>query len=120
MPLAQHYFLTITETNIPCDKMMYQQIVGGLLYLSRMTRPKVSIQVNLLGKRSTNLSTMNMEGAKDLLWYFLSTKMEGIQINKLENLNVMIYVDASYRDPINNSSESQSGAMTTVGGQLMK
>jgi hypothetical protein len=76
MPLAQHYFSTITETDTPCDKMMYQQIVGGLLYLSRMTRPEASIQVNLLGRRSTNPSTTNMEGAKELLRYFLSTKME--------------------------------------------
>jgi hypothetical protein len=120
MPLARHYFSTITETDTPCDKMMYQQIVGGLHYLSRMTRPEASIQVNLLGRRSTNPSTMNMEGAKDLLRYFLSTKMEGIQINKPENLNVVIYADASYGDPINNSGKSQSGAMTTVGGQLMK
>jgi hypothetical protein len=119
MPLAQHYFSTITETDIPCDKMMYQQMVGGLLYLSRMTRPEASIQVNLLGRRSTNPSTMNMEGAKDLLRYFLSTKMEGIQINKPENLNVVIYADASYGDPINNSGKSQSGAMVTVGGQLV-
>jgi hypothetical protein len=119
MPLAQHYFSTITETDIPCDKMMYQQMVGGLLYLSRMTRPEASIQVNLLGRRSTNPSTMNMEGVKDLLRYFLSTKMEGIQINKPENLNVVIYADASYGDPINNLGKSQGGAMATVGGQLV-
>jgi hypothetical protein len=66
MPLAQHYFSTITETDIPCDKTKYQQIVGGILFLSRMTRPEVPIQVNLLGRRSTSPSTTNMEGAKEL------------------------------------------------------
>jgi hypothetical protein len=80
MLLAQNYLLTITKTDTPCNKTKYQQIVGWLLYLSRMTRPEASIQVNLLGRRPTNPSTTNMEGAKDL-WYFLSTKMEGIQLN---------------------------------------
>jgi hypothetical protein len=51
MLLAKHYFTTITETDIPCDKMKYQQIVGWLLYLSRMTGPEASMQVNLLGSR---------------------------------------------------------------------
>jgi hypothetical protein len=94
MPLMPHYFSTITQMDTLCDNMMYQQIVGGLLYLSRMTRPEASIQVNLLERRSTNPSTMNLEGAKDLLRYFISTKMEGIQINKPENLNIVIYADA--------------------------
>jgi hypothetical protein len=60
-----------------------------------------------------------MKGAKDLLWYFISTKMEGIQLNKPENLNVMVYIHASYRDPINNAGKSQIGAMITAGGQLV-
>jgi hypothetical protein len=41
---------------------------------------------------------------------------QGIQLNRPENLNVLIYADASYGDPINSSGKSQSGAMTTVGG----
>jgi hypothetical protein len=49
MSLAQQYFSTITEMDIPCDKIKYQQIiVGGLFFLSRMTRPEASMQVNLL------------------------------------------------------------------------
>jgi hypothetical protein len=45
--------------------------------------------------------------------------MEGIQINKPKNLNIVIYADASYGDPINNLGKPQRGAMTTVGGQFV-
>jgi hypothetical protein len=82
-----------------------------------MTRPEATIQVNLLGRRATNPSAANMEGAKELLLYFLSTKEEGIRLYKPNNLDLVIYADASYGDPINNSGKLQSGAMTTLGGQ---
>jgi hypothetical protein len=45
--------------------------------------------------------------------------MEGIQLNKPENLNVVIYADTSYGDPINNSGKLQGGIMTAVGDQLV-
>jgi hypothetical protein len=119
MPLAQQYFLIITDAGIHCGKVVYQQVVGRPFYLSRVTRPEASMQVNLLGRRSTNPSTTNIELAKDLLRYCLSTKMEGIPLNKPENLNIVIYADASYGDPINNSGNSQSRTMITVESQLV-
>jgi hypothetical protein len=118
MPLAPHYFAMESESQ-PTDKTKYQQIVGGLLFLARMTRPEATIQVNLVGRRATNPSAVNMEGAKELLLYFLSTKEEGIRLCKPKNLDLVIYTDASYGDPINNSGKSQSGAMSTLGGQLI-
>jgi hypothetical protein len=84
-----------------------------------MTRPEATIQVNPRGRRATNPSAVNMEGAKELLLCFLSTKDEGIRLCKRNNLDLVIYADASYGDPINNSGKSQSGAMTTFSSQLI-
>jgi hypothetical protein len=70
MLLSQHYFSTITETDTPCDKMKHQQIVGELLHLSRMTRPKASMQVNPLGRRSTNPSHYEYGRSKGLATVF--------------------------------------------------
>jgi hypothetical protein len=84
-----------------------------------MMRPEATIQINLRGKRLTNPSAANMVGAKELLLYFLWTKEEGIRLCKPNNFDRMIYVDASYGDPINNSRKSQSRAITTLGSQLI-
>jgi hypothetical protein len=66
MPSAPHYFATESESQ-PANKIRYQQIVAGLLFVARMTWPEATIQVNLVGWRATNPSAANMEGALNLL-----------------------------------------------------
>jgi hypothetical protein len=65
MQSAPHYFVTESESQ-PAIKIKYKQIVGGLLFVARMTRPEATIQVNLVGRRATNPSVANMEGALNL------------------------------------------------------
>jgi hypothetical protein len=48
---------------------------------------------------------MIIKGVKDLVQYFLSTKIESIQINKPNNRNIVIYIDAAFRNGIYNSSQ---------------
>jgi hypothetical protein len=81
-------------------------------------RSQATIQVNLRGKRATNLLGVNMEATKELLLFFLLTKEEGIQLCKPNNLDLVIYVSISYQDPIKNSEKAQIGAMTTLSSQL--
>jgi hypothetical protein len=118
MPFAPHYFVMESEPQLTA-MTKYQQVVRGLLFLVRMMRPEATIQVNLLGRRATNPSAVNMEGAKEFFLYFLSTKKEEIQFCNPKNLDLVIYKDASYRDPISNSRKSPSLAMTTLGGQFI-
>ena len=60
-----------------------------------------------------------MKGAKQILLYLLSTKSEGILLRKPTNLNVEVYVDASYGNT-HGSTKSQHAAVTTLGGQLIR
>jgi hypothetical protein len=46
-------------------------------------------------------------------------KIEGIRLQKPANLDIVIYTDASYGAKTQESAKSQSGAMTTMGGQLI-
>jgi hypothetical protein len=77
MPSAPHY-CSMEPGSQPTNKMKYQQIAGGLLFLSKMMKPEATVQVNLLGRRATNPSAVNMEGAKELLLYFFLIKEEEI------------------------------------------
>ena len=38
----------------------YQSLIGRLLYIARHTRPEISIHVNLLGRRTSNPSPLNL------------------------------------------------------------
>jgi hypothetical protein len=117
VPIAPHYFSSPTEMDSPCNQKEYQSIVGSLLFITRMTRPDVAIQVNLLGRHCSNPSTSNLEGAREVIRYLRTTEDHGIIIRKPENSEAKIYADASYGDSITRSGRSQSGSLITYGNQ---
>jgi hypothetical protein len=59
---------------------------------------------------------MNLEGARQILLYLLSTKTEGTRLQKPVNVDIVIYTDASYGAKTQESAKSQSGVMTTIEG----
>ena len=60
------------------EKRKYQSIIGRLLFVNRMTRPDISIQVNLLGRRCSNPTKTNLKGALPTLRYLSRTAYEGV------------------------------------------
>ena len=93
----------------------YQSIIGGLLFIARITRPEISIHVNLLGCGTKNHTHENWEVALRVLRYLYSTKHDGLPLKKAGDLKVKIYADASYGE----GSRSQTGVMMTMGHQLI-
>lgn len=94
-------------------------MVGGLLYISRTTRPDTSIHVNLLGRRTTKPSTTNLRAAREVCRYLLMTKYDGLRIKgtgEEESLGVKIYADASYGGE---EAKSQTGVIMTINHQLV-
>ena len=114
LPLNPILFEHTNETEEGCPKTQYQAIVGSLLYIARMTRPEISVQVNLLGRCAANPSAANMSAARKVLEYLYSTKQEGIILRKPSNLRLETYANASYGGP---GSRSQTGVLITMGGQ---
>jgi hypothetical protein len=92
-------------------------MIGSLLYITRTTRPEISIHINLLGRRAQDPSVRNMQVARQTLSYVNSTKHERLLLRKStkdEGLEVKIYVDAAYGEE---ESKSQTGVIVTLGGQ---
>ena len=79
-----------------------------------MTRPDISLHVNLLGRRTSKPSQDNLRTAKQLGQYLASTIDEGLTVKK-ENLGDQIvhYADAAYGGE---NSRSQSGSLITLHG----
>ena len=92
----------------------YQSLVGSLLYINRMTRPDISLHVNLLGRRTSKPSQDNLRTAKLLGQYLASTIGEGLTIRKgNQEAQIVLYADASYGGE---NSRSQSGSLVTLYG----
>ena len=105
---------------LPPNKLKnYQSLVGSLLYINRCTRPEISIQVNLLGRRTAKASQLNMQTAMHILRYLVSSKEKGLTIkrgNPEKNGLIKVYADASYGG---DQSKSQSGNLTILSGQVV-
>ena len=102
----------------------YQSLVGSLLYINRCTRPEISIQVNLLGRRTSRASHNNLQAAMHVLRYLVSSKEKGIIIKRVpggiktfqEKGIIKAYADASYGGE---QAKSQSGNLVTLNGEII-
>ena len=108
------------EELAPDQLKLYQSLVGSLLYINHCTRPEISIQVNLLGRRTAKASQTNLQTAMHVLRYLVSSKEKGLTIRRNKNQDgkslLKSYADASYGGE---HSRSQSGNLTTLNGQAV-
>jgi hypothetical protein len=86
LPLNPQSYDKGEERTEPPEK--YQSIVGGLLFIARMTRPEISIHVNLLGQRTKDTNPTNYQTALGVLKYLHSTRQDGITLRKAEDLQI--------------------------------
>ena len=110
----------LDETRLcnPQESKEFQRLVGGLLYIARTTRPDTAIQVNLLGRKLKNPSDLNLQAAKEVCRYLLTTRSEGLRLRAQagEGLDIKVYTDASYGGE---QARSQTGTLVLLGNQLV-
>jgi len=92
------------------------RITGGLMFIARMIRPEISIQVNPLGRWVQEPSVQNLQGAHKVLRYLYSTRQKDVRPKKPSNPVRRIYAGASYGDK-EESSRSQTGVLIALGQQ---
>jgi len=92
----------------------YQSLIGGLLYITRMTRLEISFHVNLLGRRTAKPSIANLQAVKQILQYLWTTKDTGLVLAHSPSLELTIYADSSYGG---DECKSQTGVFMTLGNQ---
>ena len=87
-----------------------------------MTRPDISLHVNLLGRRTSKPELNNLRAAKQLGQYLASTKNEGLILRTNESITqlksgkdapIKLYANASYGG---GNSRSQSGSLVILYG----
>ena len=114
IPLNPEDYTESEEPLPPAGITQYQSLIGSLLYINRMTRPDISLHVNLLGRRTSKPSQINLRTAKQVGQYLASTINEGLIIKAGHpEARISIYADASYGGE---NSRSQSGSLVTLYG----
>ncbi len=105
----------------PCDKSLYQQLIGSLMYLVICTRPDISYYVGKLARKMISPTTRDLQYGQHLLRYVKHTRANGLKfsanptcINKL-----LCYVDANWagennRDDINGIAYRSTSGYTIL------
>ena len=61
LPLSLDAYQRTKETDPRIESKKYQSIVGGLLFIARMTRPEISVHVPLLGRRTKDATERHLQ-----------------------------------------------------------
>jgi len=119
LPLDASNYKAKTPGDPPTDQRQYQSLIGGLLFIVRITQPEISLHINPLGRRATNPSERNLRTALQELAYLKSTASEGIIIEKPKGAELLleIYADTSYGGE---GARSQTRVLMTLGNQPVR
>lgn len=97
----------------PAD-VPYRQIIGGLMYLSIMTRPDITFAVNKLSQFLANPSKDHWRAAKHVLAYLKGTTELGIRYHQFDKPHeIELYTDADFAMCLD-TRKSTSGVVITL------
>ena len=77
-----------------CDKLIYQAVIGNLLYLSTKTRPDITYAVSCVARFCTNPMKEHWTTVKRILQYLKGTSNLGLLYRENTPAEVIRYSDA--------------------------
>ena len=124
LPLNTNDYTETQEETTPEIQKRYQSLVGSLLYITRHTRPEITLHTNLLGRRTSHATPSNLKTALQVLKYLVSSSENGITVGNPdkkdqtmeENITIKGYADASYGGE---KAKSQSGSLVLLNKQAV-
>ena len=100
----------------PPPTVPYRELVGGLMYLSIVSRPDIAYSVGILSRYMYNYSMHHWKAAKNVLLYLKGTHNYGIVYNGKKEF--LAYCDADWGGDVK-SRKSTSGFVATIGGTAL-
>ncbi len=99
-PINSGYIMN-TETkqdDILNDLTLYQSLVGTLHYINSLCRPDISYITNYLARKTRSASSRDLQIAKNVMVYLLTTANEGIAVKKpkKQELIVKVFTDSDF------------------------
>ena len=97
--------------------MMYHQMIGSLMYLTNK-RPNICFAVNTLSQYLTDLRSVHLTAAKQILRYLKGTLDYGIKYKVNKKINLEGYVDLDWASSAIDR-KSTSGCYFSMGSSVI-
>ena len=94
------------------DETYYRSIIGGLMYLTNLTRPDISFAVNYAARFCSNPNKTHLGYVKHILRYLNSTSNLGILYKNKKSSCLKFFSDSDYGSDLVDS-KSTSGIIST-------
>lgn len=109
----------IETKQAPHVNFPYRECVGGLLYLSKTTRPDISQAVNEASKKVENPGKQDIIALKKILKYLVGTKDKGIKFKINGDISMLnAYCDSDYANDIHNRRSTSGYAILFCEGPI--
>lgn len=95
-PMCNSQHLQLDMQAPEADKVMYQSLVGGLLYAATISRPDISYAVGVLCRFTQSPQIPHLVAAKRVLRHLKGTSSHGIFFSRLSTLVLTTYADVDY------------------------
>ncbi|OXA40185.1 Copia protein [Folsomia candida] len=116
VPMKQNLDLVKAEN---CDTAYpYQELIGSLLFLARVTRPDIAYAVTKLSQFNTCYDKTHWDAAQDVLLYLRRTGTLGIQYECNSEFVISAYTDSDFAGD-KNDRKSTTGFATFVNDSLI-
>ena len=92
----------------------YEQAVGGLLWISGMTRPDIASAVRAVARHARNPAARHWKAVRKIIAYLKATKDLGVVFRRGGDLKLSLFADADYADGCNDR-RSVSGIAVMLG-----
>ena len=80
--ISSHDSPTDTETQAKMAKAGYRELLGSLLWISRVSRPDIQAAVSILCRFASNPSERHLKALRGILAYLSGTKYKGVCFTK--------------------------------------
>lgn len=102
----------------PVDAILYQSIVGSLLYAAIATRPDIAQAVGVVSKFCANPSQSHLTAAKRILRYLKETACLGLSYKKCAYGSLTGYSDADWAGDMDDRHSTSENVFLLAGGAV--
>jgi hypothetical protein len=99
----------------PCDRAEYMSAVGGLIYLSVVSRPDIALAVSRVGQHMSNPTQVHMVAVKRIFRYLRGTTHYSLVYTREGNTDLQGYSDSDWAGDVA-TRKSTGGYVFMLGG----
>ena len=100
------------------DPILYQSIIGSLLYAAIVTSPDIAHAVGVLSKICASPDESHLAAAKRVLGYLKGTKQYGIKYRKTDNAAITEYSDANWAGDLDDRQSTSGNVFMMANGPI--